>query len=421
MEIKDTSIHQLDTFIENNPSVWHLVQHMADILDERGFRRINMVDSWSLQEGEHFYVNLNDSAIIAGIVGRQNSFRMLSAHGDSPGFRLKPIPEKGDGYMVRMGAEPYGGMIMSSWMDRPLRLCGRVYVRGENVFLPKVKLVSSSEPWCIMPNLCIHFNRKLNNGYEWKVNKDLVPIFEDRKMSPLQSFWESQGIDQEEILTFDLSLVPMESPQRFAGEHWLSAPRLDNLGMVHAGLSALLESEIGEAHQLFVVFDHEEVGSQSPQGAKSSVFRDVLERLVMQHDHDIGALSRAMSRSFMISLDQAHGKHPNYLSEMDVQHSPVLGGGPVIKMAAHMSYASEAYGAAVIRSLAERVEVPLQLFYNRSDIHGGTTLGPLLSHHLSVPTVDMGNPILAMHSVRELADLRDQEQMIRLLKNYLQT
>ncbi len=410
---------RLMQFIDSVPSPWQAIEEAERLLVARGFRKLNFEESWSIAPGDAVYVTINGSALIAVRVGDAPGFRMVASHSDAPCFHLKPnFSSEGFG-LQQLLVEPYGGMILSSWMDRPLSVAGRLLLRGDSPFAPKVKTVMLQQPVAVIANLCIHMNRTLNDGYTWNAEKDMKPLYLNSGRPLLALITDAAEVDSADIIAHDLVLYPVEPSCRMGADgEWISAPRLDNLGMVHASLEAFLMSEPAAQSQVCIICDNEEVGSQTRQGAASPAVADTLRRIVQVLDDASDAWQRAQAASFLISADQAHAAHPNYGDKMDVVHGPKINGGPVLKGAASMSYASDGYSSAVIAGVAGAADVPLQQFRNRADVRGGATMGPILSRHLNIPVADIGNPLLAMHSARETAGAIDQWYMIRLLRAF---
>lgn len=391
---------------------WHSVALAADWLDSTG---IGFLEADALQDADSGYVVVGGSALLAFRRGSGSGFRIITAHTDSPCFRLKPVAVDGTGQGGRFLVAPYGGMIAPTWMDRPLLLAGRIFTAGGTV-KPQSHLLQSNGPVSTMPNACIHFNRGLNDGYTWGFETDLRPLFPMAPEQFLPSLAEWGQVAVEDILSWDLALVSAEKAAYIGtDEAWLQGPRLDNQGMVHAGLSAFLQAKDAEATQILLLCDHEEVGSLSRLGAESFIWRDLLYQLA---GDDAGAFRKALQDSLMLSADQAHGLHPNYPTLGDSLNGPLLNGGPVLKTAVNQSYAGDGYGTALLQTLAKMADIPLQVFANRADIRGGATMGPILSRHLPIPTIDVGNPLWAMHSIAETAGVEDQGMMITLMEQF---
>lgn len=372
----------------------------------------------------------NNSAVIAFEIGtgeiEEDGFRLIGAHTDSPGFRIKPNPEMlVEGHYLKLNTEVYGGPILSTWFDRPLSIAGRVTLKGENPFAPKVSLVDINKPVLIIPNLAIHMNRSVNEGYEYNKQKDVLPLFtivEDKLEKDnylLKLISESLKVDSEDILDFDLFLYEYAEGMTVGlNNEFISCGRLDDLWMVFAGLKALINSNPIKATKVLVALDNEEIGSLTQQGANSSILENILERISLGLKKEREEFRRAVSNSIMISADLAHAIHPNYTEKCDPTSKPLLGKGPVLKIAASGSYSTDSYASAIFKAVCEKAQVPCQVFVNRSDLRGGTTIGPITAAKLNIPVIDMGAPVLSMHSVRELASVADNEYTIKAFTEF---
>ena len=334
-------------------------------------------------------------------------FRMICAHCDSPTFRIKPNAEMTcEGGIVKLNTEVYGGPIMSTWFDRPLTIAGRVIVRGDDALNPKTLLLHIKRPLLQISNLAIHFNRQVNDGVKLSKQKDMLPILGmvtnemERGNMLMNVICDELNISQEEILDFDLYLADT-TPACTFGVHneLLSSGRLDDLSMCYAGLEALLSATGCETTKVLAIFDNEETGSQTKQGAGSPFLASMLQRICLSQGGTAESFHQAVERAFMVSADNAHAWHPNYSEKYDPTNHPVLGGGPVIKFNASQKYASDAISAAVFAEICREANVPCQRFVNHSDVAGGSTLGNILASSLPLRGVDMGNAILAMHSL----------------------
>lgn len=426
-------INNLISFLNDSPVNFLAVKTIAAILDSAGYKRVNAEDRLpELPAGSKRYVTKNDSSIFAFRIGKakiaDNGFRLICAHSDSPTFRIKPNAEiTAEGGIVRLNTEVYGGPIMSTWMDRPLSLAGRVILRGEDVMHPRTELLHIKRPLLTIANLAIHFNRQVNDGVKLSKQKDMLPILGilndelERNNLLLNVICEELKVDAQEILDFDLYLYDT-TPACTVGYHdeLISAGRLDDLSMAHAGLSALLntDKEAPETTSILAVFDNEETGSQTKQGAGSPFFSQMVQRLVLNQGGTIEDFYRSVEKAFMVSADNAHAWHPNYSEKYDPTNHPVLGGGPVIKFNAAQKYASDAVSAAVFAGICKKAGVPCQRFVNHSDVAGGSTLGNILASSLPLRGVDMGNPILGMHSVRETGSVKDHEYCIAAFSTF---
>ena len=369
--------------------------------------------------GGKFYVTKNDSSIYAFHIGRkpmaEAGFRMICAHCDSPTFRIKPHAEMlCEGGIVKLNTEVYGGPIMSTWFDRPLTIAGRVIVRGKDAFNPQTLLLHVKRPLLQISNLAIHFNRQVNDGVKLSKQKDMLPILGivsnelERGNLLMNVICTELEIRQEDILDFDLYLADA-TPACTFGVHdeFISSGRLDDLSMCVAGLEAMIGAETTDATKVLAIFDNEETGSQTKQGACSPFLAMMLKRIVLAQGGREEAFYQAVERAFMISADNAHAWHPNYSEKYDPTNHPVLGGGPVIKFNAAQKYASDAVSAAVFAEICRKAGVPCQRFVNHSDVAGGSTLGNILASSIPLRGVDMGNAILAMHSCRETGSTVD--------------
>ncbi|NFI02937.1 M18 family aminopeptidase [Clostridium botulinum] len=418
-------------FINNSKSAFHSAHEVKSILDKEGFVEIKECDKWDLKHGGKYYVMKNESAIIGFEIGSgdiaEEGFRLIGAHTDSPGFRIKPHAEMTvEDHYVKLNTEVYGGAILSTWFDRPLSIAGRVTLKGSNPLKPQVKLVDLNKPILIIPSLAIHMNRTINEGYEYNKQKDTLPLLTmatdklEKDGYLLKLIAESLNVKEKEIVDFDLFVYEYEKGCLFGmNEEFISAGRLDDLWMVYAGLVALLQSRSNKATKVLVALDNEEIGSLTSQGANSSLLENILERITLALGKDREDFKRALSNSVMISADLAHALHPNYTEKHDPTSRPLVGKGPVIKIAASGSYSTDSYAAAIFKQVCKNADVPCQEFVNRSDVKGGTTIGPITASKLNIPVIDMGAPLLSMHSVRELASVKDNEYTIKAFTEFL--
>lgn len=409
----------LISFIDNSSSMFHSVKETKDRLLEAGFIELDIKETWNLEKGNRYFTTKNSSALVAFQVGKKDiedgGFRIIGAHSDSPAFRIKPNPEmnKGGNYLS-LNTEVYGGPILNTWLDRPLSIAGRVTLRGENPFNPVEKLVRIDEPILIIPNLAIHMNREVNSGVKLNPQEDILPILTliEEKLEKedflLKILGEELNIDYKDILDFELYLYATEKGEIIGlNKEFISVGRLDDLAMVHAGLEALIESDNKDNNNVLVVFDNEEVGSETKQGAGSPFLKNILKRIALGTNKGEEEFLVALENSFLISADMAHAIHPNYLSKADPTNKPLINKGPVIKIATNQAYTTDSNSSAVYEELCRLAEVPVQKFVNRSDSRGGSTIGPISSSQLAIDSVDIGNPVLAMHSVRELGGVED--------------
>ncbi|MBQ6750751.1 MAG: M18 family aminopeptidase [Bacteroidaceae bacterium] len=421
-------------FLNASPVNFLAVKAIAKQLEQQGYQHLDPAEPLgTIEVGQKFYVTKNGSSIYAFHVGSrplaEAGFHVICAHCDSPTFRIKPNAEicceQG---ITKLNTELYGGAIMSTWFDRPLSLAGRVILRSDDAMHPATRLLHIRRPLLQIPNLAIHFNREVNDGVKLSKQKDMLPLLGivtdelEKKQMLLNLIAEELQVDKKDIIDFDLYLYDT-TPACTFGVHdeFISAGRLDDLSMVHAGLTALLESKgTAEATRILAIFDNEETGSQTKQGAGSPFLASIIQRIVLSQGGTTEDFHRAVEKAFMVSADNAHAWHPNYSDKYDPTNHPVLGGGPVIKFNAAQKYASDALSAAVFQQLCEQAGVPCQRFVNHSDVAGGSTLGNILASSLPLRGVDMGNPILAMHSVRETGAAIDHEYCIKAFKQFYQ-
>ena len=413
-------IKRLMNFLDASPVNFLAVKNIAGELEKAGFRHVDpRMPLGCIKAGDKLYVTKNDSSIYAFHIGTlplaEAGFRMICAHCDSPTFRIKPNAEMlCEGDMVKLNTEVYGGPIMSTWFDRPLTLAGRVIVKGNDMLSPKTLLMHVKRPLLQISNLAIHFNRQVNDGVKLSKQKDVLPLLgmvtdELERGNMLTNVICSElNINKEDILDFDLYLAD-STPACTFGVHdeLISSGRLDDLSMCFAGLEALLAAPLTDTTKVLAIFDNEETGSQTKQGAGSPFLASMLKRIAMAQGGSEEAYWQAVERAFMISADNAHAWHPNYPEKFDPTNHPVLGGGPVIKFNAAQKYASDAVSAAVFAEICREAGVPCQRFVNHSDVAGGSTLGNILASSIPLRGVDMGNAILAMHSCRETGSVAD--------------
>ncbi|WP_459479464.1 M18 family aminopeptidase [Clostridium saccharoperbutylacetonicum] len=425
-----SNTQELIDFINKSKTAFQGAQEIKNILNNQGYAEIKEEAQWNLKKGGKYYITKNNSAVIAFEIGtgeiEEDGFRLIGAHTDSPGFRIKPNPEMlVEGHYLKLNTEVYGGPILSTWFDRPLSIAGRVTLKGENPFAPKVSLVDVNKPVLIIPNLAIHMNRSVNEGYEYNKQKDVLPlltIMQDKLEKDdylLKLISESLKIEAEDILDFDLFLYEYTEGMTVGlNNEFISCGRLDDLWMVFAGLKALINSNPIKATKVLVALDNEEIGSLTQQGANSSILENILERISLGLKKEREEFRRAVSNSVMISADLAHAIHPNYTEKCDPTSKPLLGKGPVLKIAASGSYSTDSYASAIFKAVCEKAQVPCQVFVNRSDLRGGTTIGPITAAKLNIPVIDMGAPVLSMHSVRELASVADNEYTIKAFTEF---
>ena len=426
-------IERLLSFLDASPVSFLAVRNIANELEKNGFRRVNAQEPLGkVEAGDRFFVTKNDSSVYAFHIGKKPladaGFHMICAHCDSPTFRVKPNAEMDcEGGIVKLNTEVYGGPIMSTWFDRPLTLAGRVIVKGDDVMRPKTLLLHVKRRLLQISNLAIHFNRQGNDGVKLSRQKDVLPILgiindEMEKGNLLMNvITDELNVKREDILDFDLYLADA-TPACTFGAHgeFISSGRLDDLSMCWAGVEAMLaaSSEVPDTTRVLALFDNEETGSQTKQGAGSPFLSYMLKRVALAQGGTEEAYYQAVERAFMISADNAHAWHPNYGEKYDPTNHPMLGGGPVIKFNAAQKYASDAASAAIFAGICEKAGVPCQRFVNHSDVAGGSTLGNILASSVPLQGVDMGNAILAMHSCRETGSVIDHEYAVKAFTQF---
>ena len=424
-------ITRLLNFLDASPVNFLAVKNIVSELEAAGYRRIDpQMPIGKVEADDKLFVTKNDSSVYAFHIGNKSladaGFHMICAHSDSPTFRIKPNAEMlCEGGIVKLNTEVYGGPIMSTWFDRPLTLAGRVIVKGDDAMNPKTLLLHIKRPLLQISNLAIHFNRQVNDGVKLSKQKDVLPLLGmvtnelERGNLLMSTICEELGIDAADILDFDLYLADATLACTF-GVHneFISSGRLDDLSMCFAGLEALLASPQADATKVLAIFDNEETGSQTKQGAGSPFLASIIKRIALAQSGTEEAFYQAVERAFMVSADNAHAWHPNYSEKYDPTNHPVLGGGPVIKFNAAQKYASDAVSAAVFAEICSKAGVPCQRFVNHSDVAGGSTLGNILASSIPLRGVDMGNGILAMHSCRETGSTIDHIYCVKAFTEF---
>ena len=426
---KKLALELLD-FLYDSPSACHGVKATQKILDENGFIEIKETDKWDLQAKGKYYVIKNDSALIAFEVGtgdiEETGLRLIGAHTDVPGFRIKPNPQIiSEGKYIKLNTEVYGGPILHTWFDRPLSIAGKVSLKGSSPLKPETRLVNINKPLLIIPSLAIHMNREVNEGFKINKQVDTLPLLglindklekEDYLMNILV---EELQVNKEDILNFELGLYEYEKGMLIGmNEELISSGRFDDLWMVYAGIKALVDSKENVATKVMICIDNEEIGSLTAEGANSTLLNNILERIALGLGKDREGYYRALANSIMISADLAHAVHPNLGDKHDPTNRPVLEGGPVLKIAASGSYSTDSFNGAVFAGICEAAGVPFQKFVNRSDVRGGTAVGPVTAANLTIPVIDMGAPVLGMHSIRELASVKDNYYTVKAFTEF---
>jgi len=414
----------LTDYINESPSSFHAVMNARKELEEAGFTQIFECDSWKIKPGGKYYVLRNDSAIIAFRVPKKeySGFMITASHSDSPCLKLKEHAEiiAGEKY-IKLSAEVYGGMIFASWLDRPLSAAGRIMVKTEAGV--EARFIDLKKPVAIIPSLAIHMNRETNDGYKYKKNVDLVPLFGSGKSKTtlLDMIAKEAGIKKEDILGQDIFLYNPMKAEVIGDGSFFSAPRLDDLECAYTCLNAFISAKNTGSIQVYCLYDNEEVGSLTRQGAAATFLKDVLSRVNASLSYDEEKYLRALSLSLLLSADNAHAVHPNFPDICDSNNKCYMNEGIVIKFHASQKYATDGYSAALFKCICDKNKVPYQTYFNRSDMPGGSTLGNLSNAQVSVATVDIGLPQLSMHSSYETAGVKDPEYMVSGVKAFYET
>ncbi|WP_040262107.1 M18 family aminopeptidase [Pseudomonas massiliensis] len=419
--MRDTLNQGLIDFLKASPTPFHATASLVQRLEAAGYRRLDERELWATTPGGRYYVTRNDSSLIAIRLGKAspvaNGLRLVGAHTDSPCLRVKPQPELQRQGFLQLGVEVYGGALLAPWFDRDLSLAGRVTFRQDGRVASQ--LVDFRIPIAVIPNLAIHLNRGANEGWPINAQNELPPILAqvdgderfDFRALLTDQLAKEHGVTADVVLDYELSFYDTQ-PAAVIGlnQDFIAGARLDNLLSCFAGLQALLRAETDETCVL-VCTDHEEVGSSSTCGADGPLLEQTLQRLLPEGDDFV----RAIQRSLLVSADNAHGVHPNYADKHDGNHGPKLNAGPVIKVNSNQRYATNSETGGFFRHLCMAEEVPVQSFVVRSDMGCGSTIGPITASRLGVPTVDIGVPTFAMHSIRELAGSHDLAHLVKVL------
>ena len=422
-------MNDLLKMLDSSPVNFLAVNYAEQLLADNGFCKVELGSMPVLEPGKGYYITKNGTALFAFRMGSGDvteGFKLICAHTDSPGFRIKPSPEMfSEGGMVRLNTEVYGGPILYTWFDRPLSIAGRVLLRSDNPLRPVARLLHIKRPLLLIPHIAIHFNREVNDGNPLNRQRDMMPVLGfinnhfERENLLLGIIAEELGVAVGDILDFDLSLYDA-TPAALCGlnNEFVSCGRQDDLLMAFAGLKALIGSGASRMTQVLALFDNEETGNVTKQGSASPVLRSLLDTIILKCGGVPGDLYAAVENSFMISADMAHALHPNYPEKHDPTNHPVMGGGPVIKFNANQKYVTDGDSAAVFAEICRRAGVPFQYFVNRSDMVGGGTLGNTLTTQLPMRGVDMGNPMWGMHSIRETSALIDTFYTIKAFTEF---
>ncbi|GGK42051.1 MULTISPECIES: M18 family aminopeptidase [Flavobacteriaceae] len=417
-------------FIGKSQSPYHVVKNVKNILLENNFSELNFKNKWAIEKEGKYFVSQNDTSLFAFTVGTSDiassGFKIVAAHSDSPTFKIKPSPEISveDKY-IKFNTETYGSPILNTWLDRPLSIAGRVSCKGKNSLNPITHLVTIEQPILIIPNLPIHFNRTVNEGIALNKQVDMLPVTAlinkdlNKDLLLATKLSEIINVPIEDILEVDLNLYDVAKGSIIGlNNEFICSGKLDDLAMVHAGLSAILDSNNKNSTNVLAIFDNEEVGSRSKQGAGSPILKDVLNRILSIQGENEEDSQRAIYNSFMVSADMAHALHPNHPDKHDPVNRPIINAGPVIKIEGNQKYTTDSNSCAVFEMICKEASIPYQKFVNRSDMLGGGTLGNVSAGQLAISSVDVGNPMWAMHSIRETSGVDDHTYMTKALEGF---
>ncbi len=415
-------LEELLSFLEESKSAFHGIQNIEAKLEAGGFRKLEESNVWNLKPGDKGFVTRNGSSVIAFKVPAEpfSGYQIVASHSDSPTFKIKEKPELSvkDKY-TKLNVEAYGGMLLAPWFDRPLAVAGRLLYQDGNQI--KTTLVDVDEDLLLIPNLAIHMNRTVNDGYKYYVQKDMLPLIGDNsaKGELMKRVAKAAGIEEESIVGKDLFLY-LRQPGSNWGAHkeYFSAPRIDNLECAYLTLEAFLEAKESKNASVYCVFDNEEVGSQTKQGAASTFLKETLMRICLELGETREDYFRKIAGSFMVSADNAHAMHPNIPEKTDDVNNVFMNEGIVFKHSANQKYTTDAVSGGILKVIFDSVEVPHQDFVNRSDVLGGSTLGSIANTQVSLNTVDIGLAQLAMHSPYETAGVKDLEYMVTGIKKF---
>lgn len=413
--------HDLLHFIGQSPSIFHAVHHIKTALIYAGFTEIREEDPWHVKQGGKYVVTRNGSALMAFTIPEDDgkAFHVTVAHGDSPTFKIKENPELKDKNYIRLNVEGYGGMMMSSWLDRPLSVAGRLFVKEKDYIIPK--LVALDGTFLLIPSVAIHMDRTVNQGKSWSIQTDLLPLYGTAHCeTPFMSLVaNAAGVDEKQIIAHDLFLYNRTPGILWGAEkEFISSPKLDDLHSAFASFRGFTMGKKEKNISLYALFDNEEVGSGTAQGAGSTFLTNTIHRIAFALGKNYDETEAMIAKSFMISADNGHAIHPNHSEYADPINAPILNGGIVIKFNAQQRYATNGYTAAIFRNICEKANVPVQNFTNHSDNPGGSTLGNISTTKIAIPTVDIGLAQLAMHSAYETAGSYDTEYLTKAIADF---
>ncbi|MCL2415848.1 MAG: M18 family aminopeptidase [Defluviitaleaceae bacterium] len=425
MENAKVNARDMLEFIDFSPTPYHAVSGISERLTAQGFEHLSENEIWNTEIGGKYFVRKNDSSLLAFIIGNgdlaREGIRAICAHTDSPSFIIKPNCEMRAGGYLKLNTAPYGGPIMNTWFDRSLAIAGQVSLQSNDTYAPQKDLINFFDPLLVIPNLAIHMNREVNNGVKINPQSDTLPLagFINRELER-DNYLErlicsNLNCSADDILDFDLRLYEQHWGN-FTGcnDEFISSGRLDDLWMVYAAMEAFVNAEVGAGIKMVYFPDNEEIGSMTSHGAHSAFLENCIKRIYENHED----YCRAMANSFFISADLAHAQNPNYMDKDDPTTKAILGGGPVLKYSASQRYATNATTAAIFAALCKKAQVPMQKYITRSDVLGGGTIGSIMAANLGTRVVDMGAPVLAMHSIRELGAVADNEYVLKLFNTF---
>ncbi|MBR1742267.1 MAG: M18 family aminopeptidase [Lachnospiraceae bacterium] len=414
------NIKELFRYLDASPTAFHAVENVKAELLKKGFVELAETEAWKLVAGKKYFVVRNHSALLAFCLPKKEpeGFHIAAAHTDSPAFKIKENPEIKSELYVKLNVEKYGGMIVSTWFDRPLSVAGRIFTEEEDGI--RERLVNVDRDFFVIPSLAIHMDRKTNEGHSYQIQKELLPLFSEKGTDTFRSFLAREtGIAEESILEEELYLYTRQKGSLIgANEEWILSPRLDDLQCVFAAMEGIKAAKPQKEISVAALFDNEEVGSGTKQGADSDFLSEVMERIGNGLGFDAEKKICMKNSSFLLSADNAHAVHPNYPEKADPNHQPRLNGGIVIKYHGGQKYTTDAFSAARLKRWCKEWQIPYQTYHNHSDIPGGSTLGNISATHVSVPSVDIGFAELAMHSAVETAGREDIRYGIRLFQNF---
>ena len=416
-------------YIKNATSPFHVVLESEEYLKKEGFTELELAAQWHIEKGGKYYVKAYGTTMFAFTVGSQLSktlnFRIAAAHTDHPCFKVKPQAEMTDNDYMKLNTDVYGGPIVNTWLDRPLSLAGKVAVRSQNIFQPEIRYVDFKKPIVTIPNLAIHMNREVNKGVELNRQSDTIPMIGllneslNRDHFFMDYLAKELGVKAEDILDFDLYVYNMEEGCMVGMEEdFISSPRLDNLTSCYALLKGIAHETRTSDVNVIALFDNEEIGSKTKQGADSNLLSFVLEKICTSLDYSHADFMNSILDSMFLSVDVAHAIHPNRMEKSDPTNKVKLNEGFVIKLNSNQRYATDSEAIAIIQQICDSNEIKYQKYVNRSDIAGGGTLGSITSSWLPMKTVDMGIPMLAMHSARETMGSKDQAYLEALISKF---